>query len=286
MKRTDGAECDEVFLSTQMHGYLLADRQRRPLTRYISWQDTRAANCGISVEIGQESGTAKKDKLPRAGVAAIARMQPELYARAAEFFTLGSYLAYAFTGKNATHITDAAASGFYNVKQKTAVACSLTLPEALWDVAPVGTYRGMRVFAPIGDQQCAVLGAGGDEQTLVLNLGTAAQMCAIEREFAVGAFESRPYFGGRTLCTVTGLSGGKRLNACSDTEEQAVRLAEEYLEAVRRLPARDRMLVTGGAFSYHRALLTRALDRMGIPYTVNEEADTLAGLKKVAEKER
>ena len=115
----DRAACEEVYISTQMHGYLLADAQRRPVTRYISWQDRRAQACGIQLKIAAPSGTAMKGNLPRAGVEAIRRTQPEVYGRAAEFFTLGSYVAYALTGNNATHITDAAASGYYNVRERT-----------------------------------------------------------------------------------------------------------------------------------------------------------------------
>ena len=282
MPIVDAASADEVFLSVQMHGYILADARRRPVTRYISWQDCRAGAGGVRVGIGAESGTSMKANLPRAGVETIAREQPALYAAAAEFFTLGSYIACVLTGNNATHITDAAASGYYNVKERTAVPCGLRLPNALYRVAPVGVYRGGKVFAPMGDQQCAVLGAGGGEDALVLNLGTAAQMCTVAEGFVAGEFESRPYFGGKTLCTVTGLTGGKRLGeGCVGSEE----LGKEYAAAARRLPARKRLIVTGGAYAYHRALIDHAAAYLGLPYTVNEGADALGGLKIISEEQ-
>ena len=177
----DDTDCDAVFFSVQMHGWLLADGAGRLLTPYISWQDRRAGAAGISLAVPKESGTSMKPNLPRAGVAAFAAESPQTFARAVRFFTLGSYLVYAFTGRNATHITDAAASGFYDVKGRTAAACGLSLPEASYDVRPVGLYRGRRIYTPCGDQQCSVLGAGGGENRYVLNLGTAAQMCTAER---------------------------------------------------------------------------------------------------------
>ena len=278
-----GSACDEVYISTQMHGYLLADDKRNLLTRYISWQDKRAEKFGVGIAVGAESGTAMKPNLPRAGVETIRRLQPGLYERAAEFFTLGSYLAFVLTGNNATHITDAAASGYYNVKERSAAICDLKLPQALYEVCPVGMCGRSAVYAPMGDQQCAVLGAGGDENTLILNLGTAAQMCAIADGFASGNFESRPYFNGKTLCTVTGLSGGKRLNTLGSDARAVFALADEYKAAMRRLPQKKNFLVTGGAYSYHRALLERALGIAGADYTVNEGADALAGLKILSE---
>lgn len=277
----DRAACEEVYISTQMHGYLLADAQRRPVTRYISWQDRRAQACGIQLKIAAPSGTAMKGNLPRAGVEAIRRTQPEVYGRAAEFFTLGSYVAYALTGNNATHITDAAASGYYNVRERTVYPCALRLPQAEYEVRSVGRYRGVYVYAPMGDQQCSVLGAGADERTYVLNLGTAGQLCTVAKGYVSGDYESRPYFGGDTLCTVTGLSGGKRLKECG--KEDVPSLAAEYAQAMARLPKREKLLVTGGAYAWHRDLLEGVLERLEIAYTVNEGADALAGLKEIAE---
>ena len=253
----------------------------RKEARYISWQDRRAQACGVQLKIPASSGTAMKANLPRAGVEAIRQTQTEGYGHAAEFFTLGSYIAYALTGNNATHITDAAASGYYNVRERTVYPCALRLPHAEYEVRPVGRYRGAYVYAPMGDQQCAVLGAGADEKTYVLNLGTAGQLCTVAKGYVSGNYESRPYFGGNTLCTVTGLSGGKRLKGC--TKGDVPRLAAEYAQAMARLPGREKLLVTGGAYAWHRDLLEDVLGRLGVAYTVNEGADALAGLRQIAE---
>ena len=275
----DNADCDGVLFSVQMHGWLLSDGKNL-LTPYISWRDRRTGG-SISLCVPRESGTSMKANLPRAGVAAFSREQPALFARAAEFFTLGSYIAFSLTGRNATHITDAAASGFYDVKAGTAAECGLRLrlPEAAYAVSWVGNYRGKRIYTPCGDQQCSVLGAGGGRDCYVLNLGTAAQLCTVEKGFAEGDFESRPWFGGDTLCTVTGLSGGKALQ---DGGKDAAALAAEYLSARAKLPVRKKLLVTGGALRWHHALIADALGRMGIPYFENEGADALEGLKELA----
>ena len=284
-KLVDGSDCDDVYISTQMHGYFLADAWSRLLTRYISWQDRRAGKAGIRLGVSAESGTSMKANLPRAGVEAIARSDPDLYSRAAEFFTLGSYIAFDLTGNNITHITDAAASGFYNVRTCTRETTRLRLPEASYEVRPAGIRNGKTIYTPCGDQQCAVSGAGGTEESLVLNLGTAAQLCTIENGFVSGNFESRPYFGGKTLCTVTGLSGGKRLRGLSAEADERVEqeLADEYAAAVKRLPKRKKLIVTGGALRFYGKLIGRVVDRLGFLREFNEGADALTGLKKLTE---
>lgn len=276
----DSADCKEVFFSVQMHGYVLADGAGNALTNYISWRDRRALAAGVEVKMRKENGVDMKPNLPRAGVEAIARTQPELFARAREFFTLGSYLAYALTGVNATHITDAAPSGFFDVRTVKKEACALRLPRTERQFFAVGKYRGKTIFSPAGDQQCAYLGACGRERGMLLNLGTAAQMCVAEEGFAVGEFESRPYFGGGTLCTVTGLSGGYALGGREITPQA---LAKEYSGAMARLPAREGLTVTGGVLRYQRALVEETLNIMGVTYRLHEGEDAIAGLKILSE---
>ncbi len=280
LQKINQTDCDEVYLSVQMHGYLLADREGELLTNYISWRDNRAKRSGTAVEISAESGSAMKWNLPRASVFSIKKEDPFCYQRIKRFFTLGSYLVFCMLGVNATHVTDAAASGFYNVKERTAAKEPFELPNAYYHVAPIGTYRGKRIYPPFGDQQCAVFGVGCDENSAVLNLGTAAQACTPAHGFVCGAFESRPYFGGNTLCTVTGLSGGREL---SGGNARAALLAEEYTRALSKLPQRQKLIVTGGCFRYYRPILEEVLSLMDVSYTVDTEADALIGLKKIAE---
>ena len=78
-----------------------------------------------------------------------------------------------------------------------------------------------------------------------------------------------------------GLSGGKRLKECG--KEDVPSLAAEYAQAMARLPKREKLLVTGGAYAWHRDLLEGVLERLEIACTVNEGADAIAGLKEIAE---
>lgn len=276
----DSSSAERVFFSTQMHGYLLADGNGNLLTNYISWRDRRAETFHISLPMKKENGVDMKPNLPRAGVEAVKRERPDLFAQAKEFFTLGSYVAFSLTKRNASHITDLAASGFYNVKNRSTEQSFLCLPKAYYDVAPVGEYGGKTIYAPVGDTQCAAIGSGGDDG-YVLNLGTAAQCLTRAEGFVCGDFESRPYFNGATLCTVTGLPGGGVIGAGKE-DGLCDKLYGAYSAALRRLPERKKIVAIGGTVRFHRELIENVLRRIGLPFSIRDGEDALSGLQKIA----
>lgn len=277
------SEASRVLISTQMHGWLLGDENGELLTNYISWQDNRAALYPYPFQLSAEYGVREKPNLPRFSVAVTQKLFPRLAACAKVFFTLGSYVAYRLTGKNRTHITDAAPSGYYNVKTCSAVPCPLELPSVFKGIQAAGTFEGKYIFIPVGDQQCSVLGAGGDENAYILNMGTAAQMCAVTPEFVAGAFESRPYFNGKTLCTVTGLCGGKYLRENASDKKICDILYRDFAAAIDKLPERSKILVTGGVLDYYEDIVSDALRRFDIPIILNKGADALIGLQIISE---
>lgn len=232
---------DRIFLSVQMHGYVLL-KGGKEVTAYISWRDRRRMSEAENFFLPKESGTSVKPNLPRLSI----RAQKVDFDC---FCTLGSYLSYRLTGRNITHITDAAASGFYNIRTRTAEKCKFLLPEVAYDICEVGSFFGRTVYVPVGDQQASAAGACGvseDTGEYIWNLGTAAQMCAIENGFVAGDYESRPYFSNRTICMVSGLSGGAVLNElCEEDAEE--KLLKDCFDAVSKLPEKRRIAAVGGS---------------------------------------
>lgn len=266
-----------AFVSVQMHGYVLMKRGQA-VTDYVSWRDERGKDLSPAFALTKEYGVDIKPNLPRLSLQAQTTEFDE-------FCTLGSYLAYRLTGNNSTHITDAAPSGFYNVCKREKDAVPFRLPNERYKVERIGRYGATEIYTPVGDQQAAILGAvGKDFDGYVLNLGTAGQLCCIAKGFETGEFESRPYFGGGTLCTVTRLAGGGEIKDYADGEIED-RLVEEYGLAIKRLPKRDKILATGGVVKYRRELLCKVLERLGVEYAFNEDCDALAGLEKIAKGE-
>lgn len=283
---------DEIRLCVQMHGYLLCDQEGRVLSRYISWRDMRsllvAEGERYPFELPPTRGVGCKSNLPLAGLYMMRREMPDLMRRAAQFCTLGSYLTLRLAGQNVSHITDLAATGLYDAR--TGALCAgeewtqLAFPQALMRQEVAGVFRGARWYAPVGDQQAAVAGSGLRPGQVLLNVGTAAQMCAISEETVYGAYESRPYFGGRTLCTVTGLTGGRDY-AYWVQRSGARHLAEEYGAALARLPKHKGIRAVGGACRHYRTMLEEALCRIGVPWEICVDRDALDGLLRAREEE-
>jgi sugar (pentulose or hexulose) kinase len=280
---------DQIYISVQMHGYLLA-RNGKLLTPYISWQDQRSQLFmnghrlfdQFPMRLPPISGSMTRPNSPTCSLFTMNHLEPDLFSQATEFYTLGSYLTYHLTGVNATHITDAAASGMYNKEDGSSqfnMYPFLRMPQATLKVEQIGYWGQTAVYSPIGDQQASVLGSGLEyEHQYLLNLGTAAQLCVVSDAYHFGDFESRPYFKGRSLCTVSGLLGGKEIATHTHSLEFVQLLANDYFSAISKLPTRQEILVIGGVSVHHRELIAIICDLLQIPCHIRPDTDALDGL--------
>ena len=269
MDEAEQNECEAIFICTQMHGYLIQDKD--VFSNYISWKDRRGER--FVGEFCQqdfiENGTSLKRNLPIVSL----RGYSEL--KFCRFFTLGSYIAYRLTGNSVTHITDACASGFFS-----ADTCAseneyegLTLPLAVAEVLPCGNYRGMVVYPPMGDHQISFLGSGASSGEAVLNLGTAAQLTALVSDDSkkIAQYEYRPYFLKKVrLMTLTGMRS-------ADMEGLVQRVREE----MAHLPGIKRVLICGGA-SQNSSEIVSAFNKLGYETDIIERNVGNEGLKRIA----
>jgi sugar (pentulose or hexulose) kinase len=117
---------------------------------------------------------------------------------------------------------------------------ALGLGHLQWpDIVPYhharGSYRWgakrLPVFASVGDQQCALLGALLQAGELSINVATGSQVSHVRERFHPGEYQVRPFFDGRFLNTIPHLPAGRALNAL-------VALLDEFGRS-RRLPLRD-----------------------------------------------
>lgn len=81
--------------------------------------------------------------------------------------------------------------------------------------AQIGQHR-LKCFTPIGDQQCALLGAELEEGELSLNISTGSQASLISRELPRGEFQVRPYLDGLWLRTIVSVPAGRSLGLLVD----------------------------------------------------------------------
>src|SRR6185295_18972949 len=90
---------------------------------------------------------------------------------------------------------------------------SLRWPEVRASGAVVGKWRGAPCFTAVGDQQCALAGALLAERELSVNIGTGSQVAILSDSAMAGPHQTRPYFGGRFLRTITHIPAGRALSA-------------------------------------------------------------------------
>lgn len=76
--------------------------------------------------------------------------------------------------------------------------------------------RQLAIYPTLGDQQCALRGAGLKLGDLSINVSTGSQVSCVTREFTPGPYQSRCFFHGTYLNTITHLPAGRSLNALVD----------------------------------------------------------------------
>lgn len=281
-----------VFFSVQMHGYILSDSTHTPITNYISWRDKRSKLVSMDFPFSTLpiSGTSLKPNLPLLSLYSMMKTNETIIKNTQYFDSLGSYIIYALTNQSISHITDLAASGFYNsIKGKfndeyADIFKDITFPKATLSVYRVGVYQNAKIFTPIGDQQASALAVRLDDKTYLLNTGTATQLCTISDAFITGDFEARPYFCGKTLCTITNLTGGQVLVNLDETHLLSIKekILLEYQKALRKLPLRSKLVTIGGLVDYNRGFFNSILSELNLEYQILD-VNALDGLKILSE---
>ncbi|NOU66077.1 hypothetical protein GC096_18740 [Paenibacillus sp. LMG 31461] len=237
-----------ILLSTQMHGFVLADQSGEPLTNYISWRDTRGTYSNgnetqssleflsqfLTPEKMSRCGTRLKSGLAACNLHHWIMNNPDQIKRKdISFCTLGSFLIYKLTGRNACHLTNAAATGFADPAKRAwnqdiiyEVGCdSFTFPDLLSEHEVCGYFGSTKgsipVFPDIGDHQATVYGALKENTSIaVISGGTAGIVSVVTNEATAGDYENRPYFNNQYLRTVTQLPGGRNLDVLVDFIEE------------------------------------------------------------------
>lgn len=227
-----------ILLSTQMHGFVLAGPDGTPRSPYISWQDER---CLEKIRGTEQSYLERMEQMitPEKMAESSVYLKPylamcNLYTMLQQdynppphtrFCTLGSYLILRLTGSHICHLTNAGPTGFANAVQGVwnrelikKTGCEVfVFPQICDDLRVCGHYRHgnekIPVYPDIGDHQTCTLGVmARPEKDVIINIGTAGQIARISRGFVPGAYESRPFFDGCYLNTVSRMPGGRNLD--------------------------------------------------------------------------
>ena len=240
-------------LSGQMGGLILLDDQARPLTNYISWQDQRSiepsghgaplldrirdrwTDAGILRELGNElqpgstttlvAWHCEQNQLPKRSVPS----------------NIADFVVAHHTGRpipmHSTHaigMLDLSHGNWHRGALEQIGVRDLTLPELSNSENSVGEWKHggktLRVFGSYGDQQCALRGAGLQQGELSLNISTGSQVSRRIADFHPGPHQSRKYFFGDILDTVTHVPAGRSLNVFVDLLTEIARAQGNELE--------------------------------------------------------
>lgn len=235
----DAAPCEGLLICGLMHGLVWADAHGQPRSPLTTWQDQRVLEphpsgagsffdvlaaqvapderrqLGNELRAGQPLGLlfwlAEQRRLPA----------PSLTPASLPDFVAANLCATQPT----TAPTNAMAHGALNLdtmRWHEPLLERLGLGGLCWPaVQPEGSIVGMAevggrsipCYMPVGDFQCALAGALLAPAELSLNIATGSQASMLLPERAFGDFQTRPFFDGRFLATITHIPAGRSLSA-------------------------------------------------------------------------
>ena len=205
----------------QMHGFVLVDRHGEAASNYFSWLDSRA--------VGEEFGLTGDELLAvgnefRPGIAFPMLWwmgRRGLLPAGATPVSIADFVAARLCGSGPLmEPTQAAAFGCLRLGSWSwhreligrAGLDSLEWPAVGPAGSVVGEWGGAPCYAAAGDQQCALVGALLGERELSINIGTGSPV-AVLADSVSDHLQTRPYFDGRLLRTITHIPGGRALSA-------------------------------------------------------------------------
>lgn len=234
--------CRGVVLCTQMHGLVLATPEGQARSNAITWQDQRVLTphpSGDGTYFDQLKALISDDEVAELGrELQISRPLAYLYWMAQTGnlpdepvvpLAIADYVIAHLSGTiPPVEPTNAGAYGAFNLGTGDwhwPILERLGLQQLQWPqvqsfgpaVAEI-TVAGQTLpwYAPVGDHQCAIVGALLGEDELSLNISTGSQVGLLTNQWTPGNYQTRPFFTGRYLNTVTGIPAGRALNHLVD----------------------------------------------------------------------
>lgn len=251
--------CEGLVLCGQMHGVVLVNERGEAVSNYISWRDQRVSAAEFE-EIAAQVTESERRELGNEFRPSIAlsflywlKRHGALPGGEVTPVCIPDFVAGKLCGtRPAMEPTQAAALGALrlgSLRWHEAVISKLGLDSVRWpDAIPPGVafgkWRGAPCYAAAGDQQCALIGAFVGPGELSVNISTGSQVALIADTAACDRYQTRPYFDGRFLRTITHIPGGRALNALTGllTElggASGEEMWRQIVTAVDSVPATD-----------------------------------------------
>jgi gluconokinase len=205
--RENGANVAGVALSSAMHAILALDAADRPLTRLVTWADTRATAQAERLraerpELHDRTGTPLHPMAPLPKLAWFAENEPETFAAARRWVGVKALVVERLTGTWALDHSTASGSGLLNLQaldwDHEALEVAGLGPERLPDLVPATERLDLlpAVAAELGlDPHTPLVIGGGDGPLANLGLGAVepgVAACSIGTSGALRLMVERP----------------------------------------------------------------------------------------------
>ncbi|MGB2578772.1 sugar (pentulose or hexulose) kinase [Elusimicrobium simillimum] len=245
---------DSVYICSEMHGFALLDDNNKPLSEYISWKDERSLEDNsfevLKAELGnsffEKTGMQPRPCYPLFNINAMVK-RGEI--KKAKVVSLPEWLcACGGSSLNIAHDTMSAGLGFYNIYTKSFDAdlinaagnAELSFNKVSHDIVPGGYIelngKQIAIYTGVGDHQCALLGAGVDDTSISVNLGTGSQVSMLGLDNK--AVQKRPFFNDELLSVITHIPSGRALNAYKEAFD-AARPGEDFWAGITAVTLED-----------------------------------------------
>ena len=237
----DAPDAAGLFVSSQMHCLVFTDATGQARSNVVTWRDQRGlephpSGRGTVLDVLRAAITA--DEFDAVGRDVRVGLPAVTLAWLAErsLIPAGTYpaslpgfvLANLCRAEPITDPTHAAAHGLFDLGRgdwHCDLIARLGLPDLRWPrVVPTGEPIGtadldghrLACYAPVGDQQASLLGAGVRPGELSVNISTGSQVSLLTDVPRTGDFQVRPYPGGGWLGTIVQVPAGRSLAVLVD----------------------------------------------------------------------
>lgn len=196
---------EAIGLSSQMHSFLAVDKEGNCLTGVITWADTRSIDDAYfieknfnSYELYNKTGCRTQHPIyPVSKIMWFKRSRPDLFSKVHKFVTIKEYIIYKLFGEYTVDITDASATGCFNIHKFTwdedilkdvlgigyeklgdTAECTYSLKNMKNEFAcEMGLSPSTPVVIGSGDGIMANVGCGGfDNTTMSCTIGTSGAL--------------------------------------------------------------------------------------------------------------
>ena len=236
----------------QMGGIMLVDQELRPVTNYLSWRDQRTtvADSGGMTTLDRLRGCWSdavfeelgKELKPGSATSLLYWLaQRRQLPAGATPISVGDYVIAELCGA-APKMERTMAIGMLNLRtqdwhHKAFAALGLDglrWPDLTHEKEPIGSVhrneRTLTCYPVIGDQQAALRGIRLQPHELSINASTGSQVSQITAEFRPADCQTRPWFDGRFLNTITHIPAGRSLTVLEALLTELPRLAGVKVE--------------------------------------------------------